>query len=145
MDHSELLKRDTKRMKRQETLQDNALSKLAEAEAALHEVGVKHEVLFVGDTVVNCRKLAGDLNMHPGFACRYEEFGGEVPLDTGTIVLATHDPVVVTRVKKKANGADVIVMSQDGVPDYVQKLFPDAFIAWNATAAFGHITKAIDA
>lgn len=145
MDHSELLKRDTKRMKRQETLQDNALAKLAEAEAALHDVGVKHEVLFVGDTVVNCRKLAGDLNMHPGFACRYEEFGSEVPLDTGTIVLATHDPVVVTRVKKKANGADFIIMSTEGVPEYVRELFPDAFVAWNTGAAFGQITKAIDA
>ncbi len=144
-EHEDLLKNDTRRMKRQETLQDGMLTKLAEVEAALHGVGDKHEVLFIGDTVVNCRKLAGKLNMHPGFSARYEEHGREILPDTGTIVLATHDPEILTRVKSKANGAGVVIMSADGVPGYVNDLFPEAFVAWNTTAAFGHITKAIDA
>lgn len=143
MDHKELLKKDTQRMKRQETLQDNALSKLAEVEAALHDVGKKHEVLFIGDSVINCRRLAGQLNMHPGFSCHYEQHGEKVPEETHTIVFATHDLEVLDRVKRKANGVSIVVMTQDEPPpSEVTELLPEAFVAWNFPAAFGHITKA---
>ena len=137
--------KETKHMARQKTMQDSMFDLLDGAAAALGGVGEKHEVLFVGDTVVNCRKLAGKLNMQPGFLCHYEEHGREVPADTDTIVLATHDPEILTRVKNKANGADVIVMTEGAVPGYVTDLFPEHFVAWNTAAAFGHITKAIDA
>lgn len=142
MNHEELLKKDTQRMQRQETLQDNALAKLAEAEAALHNVGVKHEVLVIGDTVLNCRELSGKLNMHPGFSVRYEEFGEKVPEDTDTIVLATHDPEIAERVKDKTNGASIVIMSQEGVPQEVHDMFPGSFVAWNIHTAFGHIIGA---
>jgi hypothetical protein len=105
-------------------------------------VGDKHEVLFVGDTVMNCRELAGKLNMQPGFSCHYEEFGEKVDHDTDTIVLATHDPVVANRIKEKGNGADVVIMAQDGVPTAITELFPDSALAWNLNAAFGIITQA---
>lgn len=141
-DHEELLRKNTQRMKRQDTLQDGMLAKIAEAESALHDVGEKHEVLFVGEAVMNCRKLAGMLNMQPGISCKYDEVGAEIDPDTDTIVLATHDPVVVTRVKTKVNGAEVVIMSAEGVPECISDMFPDCFIAWNFPAAFGHITKA---
>ena len=142
-DHDELLKKDTQRMKRQDTLQDGMMSQIAELEGALHDVGEKHEVLFIGEEVMNCRKLAGMLNMQPGISCKYDEIGAEVDPETDTIVLATHDPVVVTRVRQKANGADVVIMSTEGVPEVISEMFPDCFIAWNFPAAFGHITKAV--
>lgn len=143
MDHEELLRRDSQRMEKQETLHDGMLAKIVEAEAKLHGIGgEKHEVLFVGDTVLNCRKLAGLLNMQPGISCRYEEFGAKVLPDTATIVLATHDPVILGRVKKNLNGADIVIMSQDGVPQLIQDMFPNCFVARNFPAAFGHITKA---
>lgn len=142
IDHEEMRRNDSKRMDRQKTLQDGLFSMLDEAADALGDVGEKHEVLFIGDTVVNCRNLAGKLNMQPGFLCHYEEHGEKVPRDTDTIVLATHDPVILTRVKEKANGASIIVMTEGEVPSYVMDLFPDHFIAWNTSAAFGHITEA---
>ena len=141
-DHDEMTPNDTQHIKRQETLQDGLFSMLDAATDALGDVGDKHEVLFVGNTVVNCRKLAGKLNMQPGFLCHYEELGEKVPHDIETIVLATHDPVILTRVKEKSNGASVIVMTEGEVPSYVGDLFPDHFLAWNTSAAFGHITKA---
>jgi hypothetical protein len=140
-DHEKLLKKDTQRLNRQDTLQDGMFAKMAEVEAALHGVGEKHEVLFIGNTVVNCRKLAGKLNMFPGISCRYEQFGEKVPHDTDTIVIATYDPAILDHVKEIANGASIVIMSQDGVPPEVLERFPKHFIAWNPTAAFGHITS----
>jgi hypothetical protein len=142
MNQDDLTRRDSERISKQETLQGGMLAKIAEAEKALDGIGEKHHVLFVGETVVNCRKLAGSLNMHPGFSCHYEEFGEAVPDDTGTIVLATHDLAVLQRVRERSNGAAVVIMSEDGVPAEVQELFPQGFVAWSFPAAFGHITGA---
>jgi hypothetical protein len=141
MNPDEVKRNDTERLKKQETLQDGMLDMIAQAEAALDNVGDRHHVLFVGEDVMNCRQLAGMLNMQ-GFACHYEERGDTVPEDTDTIVLATHDMEVVRRVKELANGTKhFVVMSKDGVPQEVLDTFPGIFTAWNFPGAFGHIQK----
>jgi hypothetical protein len=141
MNHDELLRRDSKRFEKQETLHDGMLSKIAQAEAALHDVGgEKHEVLFVGEDVVNCRKLAGRINMHPGFSCQYEQYGEKVNPDIDTVVLSTYNPEVLARVKPLVGERRVVIMMNGHPPpDEVKEQFPDHFVAASETGAFGLI------
>jgi hypothetical protein len=141
MNTDDLLRRDSKRFEKQETLHDGMLSKIAQAEAALHDVGgEKHEVLFVGEDVVNCRRLAGRINMHPGFSCQYEQFGEKVCPSIDTIVFATYNPEVLDRVKPHIEGRRIVLMMNGTPPpDEVKAQFPDHFVAGSEMGAFGHI------